>query len=123
MFCVQLASPQREAGDVSCLLPRLEYQGCHLNPFPIYLCSCFFCLDCLLFLSCHFSANGPLHSPDLFPENCKTFFVNSWLKGAHNIILKSFFFFCHCHYVLLRNFFLLCRLLWKWHLNIFWNNS
>ena len=39
----------------------LESQGCHLLPLS-YLLSCFFfspCLVLLLFLSCHFSANGP----------------------------------------------------------------
>ena len=55
------------------------------SPFLYISLPSFFCLDCLLFLSCHFS-------PDFFPENCETFFVNSWLKGVHNVILKFSFF-------------------------------
>ena len=47
-------------GGRGCLMssPCLESQGCHLIPLS-YLLSCFFCLVLLLFLSCHFSANGP----------------------------------------------------------------
>ena len=37
-------------------LSCLDSQGCHLTPFS---CLLFFCLVLLLFLSCHFSANGP----------------------------------------------------------------
>ena len=39
--------------------------------FPFLIASHFFCLV-LHFLSCHFSANGPI----FFPENSQTFFVN-----------------------------------------------
>ena len=47
-------------GGQGCLMfpSCLESQGCHLIPLS-YLLSCFFCLVLLLFLSCHFSANGP----------------------------------------------------------------
>ena len=47
-------------GGRGCLMSPscLESQGCHLIPLS-YLLSCFFpCLALLLFLSCHFSANG-----------------------------------------------------------------
>ena len=54
--------PTLKAGR-GCLLSSscLESQGCHLIPLS-YLLSCFFfsCLVILLFLSCHFSANGLL---------------------------------------------------------------
>jgi len=57
-FCRFLFLPRREAR--GCLMSPscLESQGCHFIPLS-YLLSCFLCLDLLLFLSCHFSANGP----------------------------------------------------------------
>ena len=47
-------------GGRGCLMSHscLESQGCDLIPLS-YLLSCFFCPVLLLFLSCHFSANGP----------------------------------------------------------------
>ena len=47
-------------GGQGCLMSSscLESQGCHLIPLS-YLLSCFFWLVLLLFLSCHFSVNGP----------------------------------------------------------------
>ena len=51
--------PHPQAGRGCLMSPScLESQGCHLIPLS-YLLSCFFCLVLLLFLSCHFSANGP----------------------------------------------------------------
>ena len=51
-------NPQREAGDVWCLPPVWNLRAVIWFPFPIS-CHVFFCLVLLLFLPCHFSANGP----------------------------------------------------------------
>ena len=64
-------------GGRGCLMSPfcLESQGCHLISFS-YLLSCvcvFFCLVLLLFLSCHFSANGPFSW--LFFQKTLIFFV------------------------------------------------
>ena len=56
-FVVVFGTPK---GGRGCLMYPccLESQGCHLILLS-YRLSCFFCLVLLLFLSCHFSANGP----------------------------------------------------------------
>ena len=56
--CQSVCAPPKEGQ--GCLMSHscLESQGCHLVPLS-YLLSYFFCLVFLLFLSCHFSANGP----------------------------------------------------------------
>ena len=60
-------------GGRGCLMSPscLESQGCHLIPLS-YLLSCYFCLILLLFLSCHFSANGPVSW--LFPQKTLKYF-------------------------------------------------
>ena len=50
-------APWREAGDVWCPPPVWNLRAVIWCPFSVT--SCFFCLVLLLFLSCHFSANGP----------------------------------------------------------------
>ena len=57
LLCVCFCPPK---GGRGCLMSPscLESQGCHLIPLS-YLLACFFCLILLLFLSCHFSVNGP----------------------------------------------------------------
>ena len=61
--------PRREAGDVWCLPPVWNLRAVIWFPFPILL---FFCLVLLLFLSCHFSVNGPF-SWLLFQKTLKYF--------------------------------------------------
>ena len=59
-------------GGRGCLMSPscLESQGCHLIPLSCLL-SCFLCLVLLLFLSCHFSANGPF---SFFPPKTLKYF-------------------------------------------------
>ena len=66
-------SPRREAGDVWCLPPVWNFRAVIWFLFPISSLV-FFCLILLLFLSCHFSANGPF-SWLFFPENSQIVFV------------------------------------------------
>ena len=69
-------------GGWGCLMSPscLESQGCHLIPLS-YLLSCFFCLVLLLFLSCHFSANGPF-SWLFFPLKTQIVMGYAFLYGS-----------------------------------------
>ena len=68
------STPTAPKGGRGCLMSPscLESQGCHLIP-PFYLFNYFFCLVLLLFLSCHFSANGPFPILCFSPENSNIF--------------------------------------------------
>ena len=63
--------PRREASDVWCHPPVWNLSAVIWFPFPISSLV-FFCLVLLLFLSCHFSANGPFSWP-FFQKTVKYF--------------------------------------------------
>jgi len=76
--------PRREARDVWCKPPVWNLRA--VIWFTISVSSLFFCLVLLLFLSCHFSANGPF---SWLPKK-KTF---SWLPKKTPLTFQNSFLF------------------------------